>query len=83
MLHPTLVAQDYLWEKLIAAYLDEEAQKFVTQWTKIRQALAHRPLRPASNAHQQFLRNTLRRLKQLGNKVDVHTEITYLEQQLL
>ena len=82
MLHPTPVALDYLWEKLMAAYLDKEAQAFVAQWTKIRQALNHRPLRPDSDAHQQFLHNTLQQLKQLGDTVDVHTEITQLEQQL-
>lgn len=82
MLHPNSVAQDYLWEKLVAAYLDKDAQVFVAKWTKLRQALDHRPLRPDSDAHQQFLRNTLQQLKQLSDTVDVHTEITQLEQQL-
>ena len=83
MLHPSPVAEDYIWNQLTRTYLDKEAQDFLAQWTKIRAALHHRPFRPASPAHQQFLRNTLDQLKQLNQKVDVYTEITYLEQQLI
>ena len=82
MLHPTPVAQDYLWEKLANTYLDEDAQAFIIQWNKIRRALEHRALRPDSEAHQRFLRQTLQQLKQLSHKVDVHTESIQLEQQL-
>ncbi len=83
MLHPSGVAQDYIWQRLTDAYLDEEAQAFLIRWTKIRQALAHRPFRADSPAHRKFLANTLIQLKQLDELVDVHTEINRLEQQLL
>jgi hypothetical protein len=83
MLHPSLVAQDYIWQRLTDAYLDEEAQTFLIRWTKIRQALEHRPFRPDSPAHRTFLANTLTQLKQLGELVDVHKEINCIEQQLL
>ena len=83
MLHPSPVAQDYIWQRLTDAYLDEEAQAFLVRWTKIRQALEHRPFRPDSPAHRKFLADTLAQLKQLGELVDVHTEINRLEQQLL
>ena len=83
MMHPSGVAQDYIWQRLTDAYLDEEAQAFLIRWTKIRQALEHRPFRPDSPAHRKFLANTLAQLKQLGELVDVHTEINRLEQQLL
>ena len=83
MLHPSPVAEDYLWNKLSATYLDEEATAFVAQWVKIKRALTHRPFHPDSEAHQRFLRNTLTQLKQLSQKVDVYTEITQLEEQLI
>ena len=83
MLHPTLVAEEYLWNKLTTAYLDQETTAFLSQWTKIKKALAHRPFYPDSEAHQQFLRNTLTQLKQLRDKVDVYTEIAQLQQQLI
>lgn len=83
MLHPSPVAQDYLWQRLTDTYLDEEAQAFLVRWAKIRQALEHRPFHPSSPAHRKFLANTLDQLKQLRPLVDVHTEINRLEQQLL
>lgn len=83
MLHPSPVAQDYIWKRLTDAYLDKEAQAFLIRWTKIRQALEHRPFLPDSPAHRTFLANTLAQLKQLGELVDVHTEINRIEQQLL
>ena len=83
MLHPSAVAEDYIWQRLTDAYLDQEAQQFLIRWTKIRQALEHRPFRPDSPAHRKFLANTLAQLKQLGGLVDVQTEINRLEQQLL
>ena len=82
MLHPSEVARNYIWQKLTEAYLDEEAQRFLQQWKKISAALNHRPFRPDSEAHRRFLQNTLRQLKQLGDKVDVHREIEQLEAQL-
>ncbi|MGB3848323.1 MAG: GSCFA domain-containing protein [Tunicatimonas sp.] len=82
MLHPSSVAQEHIWQRLTDAYLDEEAQRFLNQWTKIRQALEHRPRHPDSAAHRKFLANTLAQLKQLPQQVDVHTEITRLEQLL-
>ncbi len=83
MLHPSGVAKDYIWQRLTDAYLDEEARQFLVRWTKIRQALEHRPFRPDSPAHRKFLADTLAQLKQLGELVDVHTEINRIEQQLL
>ena len=82
MLHPSAVAEEYLWKQLTHTYFDQETQAFVATWSSLRKALQHRPLRPDSDAHQQFLRNTLRQLKQLSHKADVYTEIAQLEQQL-
>ena len=82
MLHPSEVAQDYIWHKLTEAYLDEAARQFLSEWTKIKNALNHRPFRPDSDAHRQFLQNTLRQLKQLVDKVDVHKEIEKLDKEI-
>ena len=82
MLHPSAVAQDYIWQRLVDAYADEETRQFLIRWEKIQQALTHRPLHPDSPAHRKFLARTLTQLKQLSKLVDVHTEINRLEQQL-
>ena len=82
MIHPSPVAEDYIWSKLTDTYLDEEAKAFLAQWTKIKRAMNHRPFHPGSESHQRFLRNTLMQLKQLSQNVDVYTEIAQIEQQL-
>ncbi|WKN45357.1 GSCFA domain-containing protein [Tunicatimonas pelagia] len=83
MLHPSEVAEDYIWQKVAEHYLDAEAQQFLKTWNPIYRAVQHRAFRPASEAHQQFLRKTIEQLKQLKQQVDVIAEIQELEQQLL
>ncbi len=83
MLHPSEVAEDYIWQKVTEYYLDSDAQQFIKTWNPIYKAMHHRAFRPSSEAHQKFLQNTINRLKQLNKQVDVGTEIHELEQQLL
>jgi hypothetical protein len=82
LIHPTEVAETYIWEKFQAAYFDAAFQQFTAEWDKIRQALAHRPFQPASAAHQQFLHNTWRKLQQLHQQVDCSAEMEQLKVQL-
>lgn len=82
MIHPTEVAEDYIWQKFKQAYFDEAFQKFTSEWDKINQALAHRPFHPESEAHQAFLHNTLRKLEQLQTAIDCTTEIAQVKNQL-
>ncbi|MEM9673734.1 MAG: GSCFA domain-containing protein [Bacteroidota bacterium] len=83
MLHPTEVAEDYIWQKLAESYFSQEAQDFIKTWAPLQKALQHRAFHPKSEAHQQFLRKTIAQLKQLTNRVDVNPEIKELEQQLI
>jgi GSCFA family len=82
LIHPTEVAEDYIWEKFMGAYFDEAFRQFTGEWDKIRQALAHRPFQPASAAHQQFLQNTLAKLQQLHRQVDCSAEMAQVKNQL-
>lgn len=84
MVHPTEVAEDYIWDKFAQAYLSDEFQLFIHEWEKIRRALAHRPFHPESAAHQAFLRNTLSQLQTLADRygIDKTPEARVLEQQL-
>ncbi|MEM8965725.1 MAG: GSCFA domain-containing protein [Bacteroidota bacterium] len=83
MLHPSEVAEDYIWQKFVENCLDTETQHFLNTWKPIYRAIHHRAFRPSSEAHQQFLRKTIEQLKQLNQQVDVTAEIQELEQQLL
>jgi hypothetical protein len=82
LIHPTEIAETYIWDKFQAAYFDAAFQQFTGEWDKIRQALAHRPFQPESAAHQQFLHHTLRKLQQLHHQVDCRAEIEQVKNQL-
>jgi len=83
MIHPNEVAQDYIWEKWVDTYLDEQSLEFMIRWEKIRQALQHRPFHPASDEHQRFVKKTIEQLQQLSTVVDVNEELKRMRKQLL
>lgn len=85
MLHPTTVAEDYIWQKFVDAYYAPGFRQFVGQWEKMQRAVAHRPFHPQSEGHQQFLRNTLNQLETLRQQyqIDTSLEAEILQKQLL
>ena len=85
MIHPTEMAEDYIWDKFVNAYLNEEFKDFLKAWDKMRRAIAHKPLHAESEAHQSFLKTTLRQLHELSSryKLDISDEEKALSQQLL
>jgi len=82
MLHPTPVAEDYIWKKFTTSYFTQSLLDFVEQFHEIRLALNHRPFHPNTTGHYNFLTETLRKLKILSGIVDVEIEIGQINQQL-
>ncbi|MBH8558350.1 GSCFA domain-containing protein [Hymenobacter negativus] len=76
MLHPSEVAEDYIWEKFARAYFDADFGRFRKEWAAVRQSLGHRPLHEGAPEHRQFLESTREKLEQLSlRKVDVADEL--------
>jgi lysophospholipase L1-like esterase len=65
MVHPNYAATNYVWQKLIAAALDEPTQLLINQIQQIVTAKNHKPFNAASTAHQQFLQTNLQKVMQL------------------
>ena len=82
MIHPTQVAEQYIWQKFAAQYFDEELTAFLEKWKEIQLALAHKPFHPASSAHQHFVKEMLKKLEELKGVVDVDEEVAFLKKQL-
>ncbi|RYU78028.1 GSCFA domain-containing protein, partial [Hymenobacter persicinus] len=82
MLHPSEVAENYIWEKFTRTYFDANFGRFRKDWEAVRQALGHRPLYPAAPEHRAFLENTLERLHKLAAQTDVRQELREVQQQL-
>jgi len=76
MLHPSKVAEDYIWEKFARTYFDADFGRFRKEWAAVRQSLEHRPLHPNAPEHRQFLESTQAKLEQLSlRKVAVAAEL--------
>jgi hypothetical protein len=76
MLHPSEVAEDYIWDKFARTYFDTEFGRFRKEWNAVRNSLAHRPLHAGAPEHRQFLENTLEKLEQFSlRKVTVDAEL--------
>ncbi|UOG73861.1 GSCFA domain-containing protein [Hymenobacter tibetensis] len=82
MLHPSPVAEDYIWERFARTYFDVEFGRFRKEWDAVRQALNHRPLYPVAPEHRQFLTSTLEKLEKLAGQADMRMEILDVRRQL-
>ena len=77
MLHPSEVAEDYIWDKFARTYFDVDFGRFRKEWAAVQQSLGHRPLHEGAPEHREFLENTLQKLEQLSlRKVEVSSELT-------
>ncbi|RZL12546.1 MAG: hypothetical protein EOO62_10720, partial [Hymenobacter sp.] len=84
MLHPSEVAEDYIWDKFARAYFDADFGRFRKEWAAVRQSLGHRPLHLGAPEHRTFLDQTLERLERLsGQGVDVRQELRDVQRQLV
>ncbi len=82
MIHPSDVAEEYIWQKFSEQYIDDTLKTFLARWKEIQSALAHKPFHPASSAHQQFILETIRKLDELKSFVNVDEEMAVLKSRL-
>ena len=83
MLHPSPLAEEYIFGKFTAAWFDDTFTGARTAWAEIDRALAHRSANPTGEAHQQFLLALLDRLDALaGQGYAVGPEVAVLTAQL-
>ncbi|MFN4146848.1 MAG: GSCFA domain-containing protein [Runella sp.] len=76
LIHPSELAEQYIFEQFGAVYFDNDLKKFVKEWQKIQQALSHRPLQPNTTAHKHFLEALLKKLHALAQRgINVQQEI--------
>jgi hypothetical protein len=83
MLHPSDVAEDYIWERFARTYFNADFGRFRKEWAAVRQSLGHRPLYPGAPEHRAFLDQTRERLERLATQgVDVRQELRDVQRQL-
>lgn len=68
MLHPSQQAVDYIWERFVDIVFSASAREYLREWKPIKEALAHRPFNPYSDAYRSFLARTMEQKKSLSDK---------------
>lgn len=83
LVHPSKVAESYIWDLFCQSYLDSTAQSFIKEWQKICKALAHKPRHSHSPSHQKFIQATLQNVQTLSQQygIDCSQEVRLLQQQ--
>lgn len=82
MVHPSLQAQDYIFDRFREVFWDMESRAVAEEWESVARALAHRPFHPDSEAHKRFLIEISRRLEDLQPRLNVSEEISVLTKKL-
>ena len=73
LIHPNVVAVDYIWEDFQQAFFSEQTKMLLKKIEKIIQASEHRPFHPQTNTHREFV------LKQLQNIQELEREYEFLD----
>lgn len=68
MLHPTGQAVAYIWERLSAVYLSEDAKQFLKEWAPLKAVLNHKPFHPESEEYQALINKTMLKVDALQKK---------------
>ena len=68
MLHPSNLAQNYIFDSFCIAYLTPKAQEFGKESSRLVAALNHRPIQPETEGYRQFINNTIMKIKALQAK---------------
>lgn len=68
MLHPSELAVGYIWERFTEKCFAKETLSYAREWERLERAFAHRPLHPASEAYELFMKSTCMKLRELVDK---------------
>lgn len=85
MTHPSSLAIRYIWERFSETYFDKQTIQVNKEWSKISNALNHRPINSESEDYKLFLKQTLLKLKAFNEKypyICSNEEINSLEKAL-
>ena len=76
LLHPTPFAVNYIWESFSQTYFAETDLTLMRRVRNVKQSLGHRPFNPKSEEYIKFLRKTKEEIEELGQVVDLKSELS-------
>ncbi|GAB2794436.1 GSCFA domain-containing protein [Rhabdobacter roseus] len=82
MIHPTPLAEAYIFRTFAQTYLDEASQRWLEEWDAIQKMRQHRPQHGFTESYRSLLLQLRQRLHQLPATVEVQAELGEVNQQL-
>ncbi|GAB4412789.1 MAG: GSCFA domain-containing protein [Bacteroidia bacterium] len=79
LIHPSTLAETYIWEKFVQAHVSPADRRLLHDWEEVQRDLAHRPRQPGSAAHRRFLEQVLRKLQALAPHLDCTRELEQVQ----
>lgn len=55
MLHPSSLAVEYIWQRMVETFFSDEAKTFLREWAPLKKGFSHRPLNPDGDEYKAFL----------------------------
>ena len=55
MLHPSSVAVEYIWQRMVETFFSDEAKTFLREWAPLKKGFSHHPLNPDGDEYKAFL----------------------------
>lgn len=82
MIHPNNVAEDYIWDEFSHRYFEKNTLDFLRKWSKIKEAIAHKPFHASSPSYKTFVLKTISKLNDLNGLTDVSNEVKILKERI-
>jgi hypothetical protein len=80
MVHPNYAATEFVLEKFMENYIDDESASIAEEVKKIVTARKHKAFQPGTKAHQQFLRNNFTKAQEMMKRypfLQLEEELVY------
>jgi hypothetical protein len=85
LVHPNYAASNYVWEKWVETYMNEETQNIMKQVAELQLAMQHKPFFAGSSQHKDFLQNCIaksERLLSLYPYLSLHDQVQFFKQEI-
>jgi hypothetical protein len=85
LVHPNYAASNYVWEKWVETYMNEETQGVMKQVAELQLAMQHKPFFAGSRQHKEFLQNCIaksERLLSLYPYLPLHDQVQFFKQEI-
>ena len=85
LVHPNYAASNYVWEKWVETYMNEETQSIMKQVAELQLAMQHKPFFAGSTQHKEFLQNCIaksERLLSLYPYLPLNDQVQFFKQEI-